>query len=66
MYCNYCRWVDNRNHSQITRPWYSKAISFPFNFYYPGRYETQAKELITALYGPLDEELGMIETQVYK
>lgn len=34
----------------LTRPRYAQALPFPFNYYYPGKYERIAKELINSLY----------------
>ncbi|KAK6644031.1 hypothetical protein RUM43_000296 [Polyplax serrata] len=58
-------WVDNKNSVGLTRSWFAKKLMFPLNFYYPGHYEGEAKNLIAALYGPLEEDLPAIETQVY-
>ena len=58
------RWVDNKNCVNLTKSWFAKKLMFPLNFYYPGHYEAQAKNLITALYGSLEENLAAIETQV--
>lgn len=43
--------MDEKNYCDLTRPTYAKALSIPFNFYYPSRYQNAAKEMIDALYG---------------
>lgn len=58
------RWIDNKNSIELTKSWFAKKLMFPLNFYYPGHYEAQAKKLITALYGSLEEDLQDIELQV--
>lgn len=56
-------WVDEKNYIDFSRPWYAKALPLPYNYYYPGKYEKQAKKLMTALYG--DIEYAAIEANVY-
>ncbi|KAL0131165.1 hypothetical protein PUN28_002613 [Cardiocondyla obscurior] len=57
-------WIDKKNLDELIRPWYCKALSFPFNFYYPGKFERQAQALIDSLY-PLEENINVIENEVY-
>lgn len=56
-------WVDQQNLNQLIRPWYCKALPFPFNFYYPGKYEKHAKFMVEALYPNKDEKAA--ETSIY-
>ncbi|XP_012272254.1 metaxin-1 isoform X2 [Orussus abietinus] len=56
-------WVDQKNCTEIIRPWYGKAIPFPLSLYYPGKFERQAKAMVEALY-PL-EDISGIENEVY-
>lgn len=49
------RWLDTKNYEQVTRPWYAKALSFPFNFYYPKRYKRENEDAIHGLYENLEE-----------
>ena len=56
-------WVDSKNFVEFSRPLYAKILPFPLNFYYPGQYEKQAKELITSLYDN-EDDLSVIETAV--
>ncbi|XP_049790732.1 metaxin-1 isoform X1 [Schistocerca nitens] len=58
------RWVDEKNYIELTRPWYSKALPFPYNYYYPGKYEKEAKNMMSALFGE-DEEFSALEANVY-
>ncbi|XP_065334854.1 metaxin-1 [Cloeon dipterum] len=55
-------WVNEKNYIELTRPWYAKALRLPFNFYYPGRYEQDAKLRLQSCYNGTPDE---IETQVY-
>lgn len=57
-------WVDERNFGQVIRPWYGKAMPFLLNYYYPSKYETEAKTLMESLY-PTEDEISSIETDVY-
>lgn len=47
----YIWWVDATNSGQEVRTWYSKNIPFPFNYYYPAKFEQAAKDLMESLYG---------------
>ncbi|XP_012532374.1 metaxin-1 isoform X1 [Monomorium pharaonis] len=57
-------WIDKKNLDELVRPWYCKALSFPFNFYYPGKFERQAHALMQSLY-PLEDNINVIENEVY-
>ncbi|KAJ8672592.1 hypothetical protein QAD02_003851 [Eretmocerus hayati] len=56
-------WIDQQNLNQLIRPWYCKVLPFPFNFFYPGKYERQAKFMMDALH-PTKEDKA-VETSVY-
>lgn len=43
-------WVDSKNFVEFSRPLYAKLLPFPLNFYYPGQYEKNAKNLLDSLY----------------
>lgn len=60
----YIWWIEEKNYASLTRPWYSKALPFPFNFYYTPKYLKKAQKLIEALHGT-DLSSAEIETQVY-
>jgi len=57
------RWIDKKNLDELIRPWYCKALPFPFNFYYPGRFERQAQSLMQSLY-PMEDNINVIENDV--
>ncbi|KAK9308849.1 hypothetical protein QLX08_001270 [Tetragonisca angustula] len=57
-------WVDEKNVNELIRPWYCKAMPFPFNFYYPGKFERQARVIFEALY-PVEDDISIIENKVY-
>ena len=46
------------------QPWFTKAIPFPFNFYYPNKFKKQAEATINALYNECDAQT--IEERVSK
>lgn len=56
-------WMDAKNFVEFSRPTYAKLLPFPLNFYYPGRYEQDAKDLMSALYRE-DEDPSVVETAV--
>lgn len=60
----YVWWIDTKNYLELTRPWYSKALPFPFNYYYPGRYESEAKNHVEVLYDQYDDP-SAIESYIY-
>ncbi|XP_034193489.2 metaxin-1 [Osmia lignaria lignaria] len=57
-------WVDERNVNELIRPWYCKAIPFPFNFYYPSKFEQEARAMFETLY-PREDDMAVIENKVY-
>ncbi|OAD57699.1 Metaxin-1, partial [Eufriesea mexicana] len=57
-------WIDKENADKIIRPLYSKALPFPFNFYYPAQYERKARTLIQVMF-PVEEDMTVIENKVY-
>ncbi|XP_003701385.1 metaxin-1 isoform X1 [Megachile rotundata] len=57
-------WVDQRNLNELIRPWYCKAIPFPFNFYYPSKFEQEARSMFEALYAR-EDDMAAIEYKVY-
>ena len=38
-------------------------MPFPFNFYYPGKFERQARVIFEALY-PVEDDISIIENKV--
>lgn len=63
MFLSY-RWLDQKNFTGLIRPWYAKAVPFPLNFYYPSKYEKQARAMMTSLF-PNEEAITVIESKVY-
>lgn len=59
----YTWWVDETNYTELTRPWYASVLPFPFNYYYPGRYEREAKKYIETMFID-DEDITLIETHL--
>ncbi|XP_011504614.1 PREDICTED: metaxin-1 [Ceratosolen solmsi marchali] len=59
----YLWWIDQQNLNEVIRPWYCEALPFPCNYYYPGKYEKNAKCLIESLYPT--EESEDIEALIY-
>jgi hypothetical protein len=49
-YVQILRWIDEQNLTEVIRPWYCEALPFPLNYYYPGKYEKDAKSFIEILY----------------
>nr|BAN20405.1 metaxin [Riptortus pedestris] len=59
----YVWWVDEKNYLSLTRRWYSRALPFPLNFYYPPKYLKEAQQMIEALHGA--ENKSDIENKIY-
>ncbi|XP_015175035.1 PREDICTED: metaxin-1, partial [Polistes dominula] len=57
-------WLDQANLNELIRPWYCKAVPFPFNYYYPSKFENQAKAVIETLY-PMEDNMTVIGNKVY-
>ena len=56
-------WIDAKNFVEFSRPLYAKLLPFPLNFYYPGQYEKNAKQMMASLFTE-EEDLLVIETAV--
>lgn len=62
----YLWWMDAKNNVEFSRPWYSKAFHFPFNYFLPGRIHKAAEERLECTVGGnhvLPEEL---RTKIFK
>lgn len=46
----YIWWVDERNYSELTRPWYARVLSFPLNYFLPGHQKRSAQKVIDNLW----------------
>ncbi|XP_073990114.1 metaxin-1 isoform X2 [Rhodnius prolixus] len=60
----YTWWIDEKNFTTLTKPWYAKALPFPFNFYYPRKFKNHANSVMEALFDSLGSQ-DNIETKVY-
>ncbi|CAD1480887.1 unnamed protein product, partial [Heterotrigona itama] len=56
------QWLDEKNVNELIRPWYCKAMPFPFNFYYPAKFERQARVIFETLY-PVEDDISVIENK---
>jgi len=36
-------WVDDKNYTKFTRPWYARRLPFPLNYFIPGRISRQTR-----------------------
>lgn len=48
--------MDSKNYTELTRPWYAKALPFPLNFYYPNRYRQENERILRSLHPDQEEE----------
>ena len=64
----YAFWVDTKNLTQLTRPWYAKKLGVPQCFYYPGRYAAHACAVIESRVGVDADEVyrADVETAIYR
>ncbi|XP_027005756.1 metaxin-1a isoform X1 [Tachysurus fulvidraco] len=54
----YALWVDPKNYADVTRRWYAENISFPLNFFLPGRIQCQQLERLRLMLGNNTLEAG--------
>uniref|UniRef100_A0A8D8ZRI0 Metaxin-1 n=2 Tax=Cacopsylla melanoneura TaxID=428564 RepID=A0A8D8ZRI0_9HEMI len=59
----YTFWVDDTNRMEVVRPWYWKRIPFPFHFFYVGRYQSKAQDLISVIH-PDVEDMKLKESYI--
>ena len=64
----YAFWVDSKNLTELTRPWYAKKLGIPTCFYYPGKYASQAASLIESCAGVDAEDVHRadVESSIYR
>lgn len=43
---NHSIWLDSKMFSEVTRPWYGKAVGFPYSLYYPNSQYNKYKNFI--------------------
>ncbi|XP_076334696.1 metaxin-1 isoform X2 [Tachypleus tridentatus] len=42
----YILWVDNKNYTELTRPWFIKVLPFPVKHFLPGYFQKKAQKII--------------------
>jgi len=57
-------YTDEKNYTEITRPWMAGVLPIPFNYYYPGHYQRRTEQRLKLAYGT--DEFNMIEREVYR
>lgn len=62
-HCVCFRWVDDKNHVELSRKWYCKTLPFPLNFWYPDQYHKAAEKALEALY-PHIQDPQVLEAEV--
>lgn len=62
----YLWWVDEKNYTELTRPWYAKVLRFPLNYFLPGRQQRAARKTISALWNSEDMLEVQVEASVFK
>ena len=43
------RWVDSKNSTDVTRPWYASRLRFPLSLYYPSAWQEAARRRLDAV-----------------
>lgn len=54
----YALWIDPKNYVEVTRRWHAENISFPLNFFLPGRMQGQQLERVRLMRGNGTLEAG--------
>ena len=64
----YAFWVDSKNLTELTRPWYAKKLGVPQCFYYPGKYAHHAAAVIESHTGVVSEDVHRsdVESSIYR
>lgn len=62
-HCVCFRWVDDKNHVELSRKWYCKTLPFPLNFWYPDQYHKAAEKALEALF-PHIQDPQVLEAEV--
>ena len=48
----YAFWIDAKNQTELTRPWYAKRLKWPpLCFYYPAKYASHAADVVESRVG---------------
>lgn len=60
-------WVDGKNYTELTRPWYAKALAFPLNYFLPGQMQRAAIHAVHSKLDQLDiDDIQGLESAVFK
>ena len=64
----YAFWIDAKNLTELTRPWYAKKLGIPQCFYYPGKFAAQAAAVIEGRVGVDMEDVQRpdVESAIYR
>ncbi|XP_055067027.1 metaxin-1 isoform X2 [Misgurnus anguillicaudatus] len=63
----YALWIDSKNYVEVTRRWHAENISFPLNFFLPGRIQNRQLERLRLIRGNSSLEAGEeAEKEVYR
>ncbi|XP_054756662.2 metaxin-1-like [Lytechinus pictus] len=62
----YTWWVDAKNYTEFSRPWFAKTIHFPFNYFIPGQLQRIAESSLEAKRGGLHLLDGELTQNVMK
>lgn len=62
----YTWWVDAKNYTELSRPWYARAIQFPLNYFIPGQLQRSAESKLEASRGGDHLQDGELSRRVVK
>ncbi|XP_013785062.1 metaxin-1-like [Limulus polyphemus] len=62
----YVLWVDSRNYTELTRPWYTKVLPFPLKHFLPGYFQKKAQKTIYNFTGYDELEKEKMENFLFK
>ena len=64
----YAFWIDSKNLTELTRPWYAKKLGVPLCFYYPGKYASHAKAVVESRVGEACDDVhqSAVESAIYR
>lgn len=60
-------YMDERNYTELIRPWMAKRLPLPSNYFVPGRLQREAEHSVKALFGDDDDiEPSVLEVGLFK
>lgn len=59
-------WIDAQNYVELTRPWYAKALGFPFNYVLPGQMQRDATAVLNSRLQGFDLEGEQAQIALFK